>query len=534
MVAPGVPAALEAVCLTAMERAPADRYGSAAELAREVERWMAGEHVRTNYVEPRAARLARWLRSRYGLLTLVGLLGASLICLAVAIGVIHREREYAREDGQRLNETIRDKAAEINRQRGLASEEFGAATHTLRELARQAQGRPGGDQTLAAFRAEVLRRAYEGARRMSAYADQAAGTDLAAAHDRISLGELFEALERLEEARHQYERAVDITEAIMKAQPDSLDAKVGLFQAARGLGRVQFALHNPADARRSAHTALAAIEHQARADPTNAALGREVAACHELIAAASVELHDLSTARDAFGQMAAVVESYARADSPNLPDRFDLANTYIACGNLERLDHRVEEAMAWYDKALAILRRLRAEGKLARFPAEADRLDKLEKNAGESRDILKAIEDINFALDQRGDETLRLLMGRAGALARRGRPGDAAATAEKMRALKPEDPVNLYNVACCYALCVPAVGAGQAADALPAEEKAARAEYIARALKELRAAAGHGFHSVEKIESDPDLDALHKEADYRALVAELKALRVWVTLPVLP
>ena len=53
-------------------------------------------------------------------------------------------------------------------------------------------------------------------------------------------------------------------------------------------------------------------------------------------------------------------------------------------------------------------------------------------------------------------------------------------------------------------------------------------------MKELRTAADHGFRDVEKIESDPDLDALHAEAGYRAFVAELKALRLWVTFPVLP
>src|SRR3954451_9463892 len=40
MVVGGIPSALEAVCLTAMERDPADPYPSAVELARDIERWM--------------------------------------------------------------------------------------------------------------------------------------------------------------------------------------------------------------------------------------------------------------------------------------------------------------------------------------------------------------------------------------------------------------------------------------------------------------------------------------------------------------
>src|SRR5262249_13060166 len=40
-----VPAALEAVCQKAMARRPEDRYGTARELAQEVERWLADEPV---------------------------------------------------------------------------------------------------------------------------------------------------------------------------------------------------------------------------------------------------------------------------------------------------------------------------------------------------------------------------------------------------------------------------------------------------------------------------------------------------------
>jgi tetratricopeptide (TPR) repeat protein len=519
MVAAGVPAALEGVCLTAMERDPAERYPSAAEVAREVERWMAGQRVSTNYAEPKTVRLARFLRSRSGLLTLIGLLLASLFALTVAISVIHRERQYTREDAQKLAETIKEKVAEINRQRALTSEEFGAATRALRDLALEAQRQPNGEATPPRFKADVLRKVHEGAQRMASYADLAAGTDLAAAHDRISLGELFLALGRPDEASRQYERAVIITRAVAAQQPDSLQAKNGLYLSAVGLATVQLSLHNPANARQIARTALAAAEERAAADPGNTALRRDVARCHDLIVDASISLHDLSAARAAATDLVTTVESYANADPKNLSGRFDLANAFIARGKVERLDHVFEAALPWYDRALAILRPLKASGKLAPFPQEVTRLDDLEKVAQECRDIVKTVEDVNFALKERGGETQRrLLLGRAVALARRGRVADAAATALIVRGLKPEDGSNLYDVACCYALCVPT----------------ARAEYVARALGELRAAADHGFRDVETIESDPDFDALRAEPGYRAFVAELKARRLWLTLPVLP
>jgi serine/threonine protein kinase/WD40 repeat protein len=69
---PRVPPALEAVCLRAMALRPADRYGSARELADEVERWLADEPVRA-WPEPWTARLSRWTRRNRAALSLVAL-----------------------------------------------------------------------------------------------------------------------------------------------------------------------------------------------------------------------------------------------------------------------------------------------------------------------------------------------------------------------------------------------------------------------------------------------------------------------------
>ena len=60
---PAVPPALDAVCARAMARAQADRYPSAADLGRDVERWLAGEAV-SAYAEPWFHRLRRRLRRR--------------------------------------------------------------------------------------------------------------------------------------------------------------------------------------------------------------------------------------------------------------------------------------------------------------------------------------------------------------------------------------------------------------------------------------------------------------------------------------
>src|SRR5581483_200199 len=80
----GVHPALEAVCLKAMARDPADRYPSAAEVAREVQHWLADEPVAA-HPEPVGARLRRWARRHRPLVA-----GTTALCLTglLAAGVI--------------------------------------------------------------------------------------------------------------------------------------------------------------------------------------------------------------------------------------------------------------------------------------------------------------------------------------------------------------------------------------------------------------------------------------------------------------
>ena len=88
---PSVPPDLEAVCLKAMSLRPEDRYGSARELAEEIERSQADEPVLA-YRE-RLTRLARsGRRNRLKVVAAMTLLLASVVALSIGIILIDRER----------------------------------------------------------------------------------------------------------------------------------------------------------------------------------------------------------------------------------------------------------------------------------------------------------------------------------------------------------------------------------------------------------------------------------------------------------
>jgi serine/threonine-protein kinase len=91
-VQPGVPKALQAVCLKAMARAPADRYPTALALAADVDHWLADEPVGA-YREPASARAWRWVRRHR---TLTSTMAALVVAVAAGLGLLAWQRERAR------------------------------------------------------------------------------------------------------------------------------------------------------------------------------------------------------------------------------------------------------------------------------------------------------------------------------------------------------------------------------------------------------------------------------------------------------
>jgi serine/threonine protein kinase/formylglycine-generating enzyme required for sulfatase activity len=87
-----IPAALEAICLKAMSHRRDDRYGSARQLAHDVELWLADEPV-SAWSEPARLKLRRWVsRNR----TLVSSAAAAILVAATTGGYLAYEDQMGR------------------------------------------------------------------------------------------------------------------------------------------------------------------------------------------------------------------------------------------------------------------------------------------------------------------------------------------------------------------------------------------------------------------------------------------------------
>jgi len=96
---PGIPRALDGICMKCLARNPEDRYDSAADLAKDVQRYLAGEPV-TAYAEPWTVCLRRWAGRHRTLVTATAAaLVVATVCLAV--GAFFLNLAKARETVER-------------------------------------------------------------------------------------------------------------------------------------------------------------------------------------------------------------------------------------------------------------------------------------------------------------------------------------------------------------------------------------------------------------------------------------------------
>ena len=91
---PQVPPALDAVCRKAMAVDPSRRYGTARELADEVEAWLADEPVRA-WREPWRVRAGRWMR-RHRTITGAGMAAVFVATISLTVGTLLLAGERAR------------------------------------------------------------------------------------------------------------------------------------------------------------------------------------------------------------------------------------------------------------------------------------------------------------------------------------------------------------------------------------------------------------------------------------------------------
>jgi serine/threonine-protein kinase len=249
---PEAPPALEAVCLKAMDKAPSERYGSVAELSREVQRWQAGEPVDA-WPEPLLYRARRWV-VRHRTAAAAAAVGAAVLVAALGVGLIlqrQANRKLASANVALGRSLTRERDALANERSARAREQAALARARQRfDLARSAVesyyrgvneevllGRP----ELGDLRKRLLKNSLDFYQRLretleeDARAEPEVRADLASADFRVAM--LNEQLGIRGDAIAALQQAREIEERLLRAHPDDYAALARLIEDLNFLGR---------------------------------------------------------------------------------------------------------------------------------------------------------------------------------------------------------------------------------------------------------------------------------------------------------
>jgi eukaryotic-like serine/threonine-protein kinase len=533
-----VPEALAAVCRKAMALRPEDRYGSAQELAADVERWLADQPV-SAYAEPAYLKAGRWLRHHGRLVTGVIALLLTVVPLSLIIAI---NREEARQQADRQRDEIRaqKELAESNEKTALERQ---AATQSVLDFVENrilAAARPRGQDGGLGWEV-TLRDAVESA--LPYVGGSFHKQPLIEARLRTTLGMSFAYLGEASIALEQNEKANAIYAACLGPDdPDTLRSMTAVANAYAALGHYGQALE-------LRERTLALLKSKLGRDDPDTLKGMDN------LAESYRSLNRLSEALELHEQTLALRKAKLGSDHPDtLTSMSNLAET------LRALERRTD-ALELHQRTLAL-----RQAKLG--PDHPDTLKSMDNLAfscslAGQKDVALQLRKDAFALRKAKlgpdhPETLKSMNSVAGSYYSFGRYADALALFEQTLALRraklgpehPETLVSMHNVAVAYAALGRHADALRLLEALLPRQQAKlglehphtlecmyniacyRARLIADsadsskqadlAMKALTAAVRAGFDCRRMLKNDKDLAALRSRDDFVKLVAEVE------------
>jgi serine/threonine-protein kinase len=404
-VKPGVPAALEAVCLKAMALRPEDRYPTPLGLKADVESWLADEPV-SAYREPVGQRLGRWGRRHKPLLagaaalllTGVAALGVGLVAVSAeqrkTAAALRAEKVAREEEGRRRDTTRRALDAMSSRVIEDWLYKQPELTGPQRKFLEQALAwyqdfadDTGGDETTRAAAAAACLRVgtihYRLGHAREAEAAYRRGQDM---HSRLAeefpanpdypkslswgqnnLATLLKETGRAREAEVVFGQALALRRRLADDFPDRPEFRADLAATYNSLGILLKSTGRPKEAEGAYREALALRRRLADDFPDRPDYRSELARSHNNLGNLFADTGRPKEAEEAHRKALALRRRLAD-DFPDRPEfRADLAQSHNNLGEWFRKAGRAKEAEAAYREAIVLQHGLAAE-----FPSWPD------------------------------------------------------------------------------------------------------------------------------------------------------------------
>jgi hypothetical protein len=333
-------------------------------------------------------------------------------------------------------------------------------------------------------------------------------SDLRFSHAR--LGEVALFLQDTEGATREFRKALEYAEALAAADPGDPRGHRAVDSVRNQLANTLLRTGDAAEAVRLDRLALAGRQAAVQESPGNAEARRDLAVAYSLLGDALLVAEEFAAAAEEHGHCLAINEHLARDDPSSAQKHYD-----ILFSSNKILD--LYERLGRWDAAVQLAERARQEMVRMRElkvmkPEDAARFDaKYADHQAAWRVAEQALIDGGTIGSRPRGEARILWRIRALALARQGKHTDAAAAADRYRALAADEPEAPRNLARIHALCARAA----------TSDPDLRRKYLDRAIDDLRRYAQASPDALLQ-EFDPDLAEVRDRPDVAALRASAR------------
>ena len=551
---------VETIVMKALEKEPDRRYGSAAALSEDVERYLTSQPIvaRTPSAVYRARKFVR--RHRAGVATAAAfLLALFAAVVGTTTGLVRARR--AETEASKQAETAKKARDEASQQAQLA---LGTVYDVVTKADEALMTRP----DMGPLRKQLLEIAMKNLDKISRDAATSGRADRTMGVALQRMGAFYEQLGATDKRIEVYKRSLEIFERLMKeepdedwnpwdaaiswdglgetlreiapdprepfddlsrslelrrklvarprsAKPDAAARRRGIVVSAIKLADLSLEVGDPALSRRYAEEAVDALQAETRQGSTAAAtealayLGR-----------AHAHLGDEAAARRRFSEAQAACVDLIRNDPLDPNSARELGRIHDGIGALELGLGHPAEALRGFEEARRIFTSLvkKDPGNLEFFWLLTDVEERLGVthqllgNRDEARRLFAGVLAARERLLKDDPHNIQREIELMLVKARLGDRVDAGRIALKVAEFAPRHPGKLFDVARAWALC--AEGA--------AREKDPQApEFARKGLASLRQAAASGFKDAWAVKTSPDLAALRALPGYAELVAGL-------------
>ena len=258
----GLPKALEAVCLKAMQAKPEDRYASAEALAADVRRWLADEPVSV-FPEPVATRTFRWARKHRPIVAGAAMLLVTAVAgLGIGLWRVEVEREKVEIERDEKVKALQAAESDAVAARWMISE-------TRRIVGRDLAMIPHAEDARLNLAELNVRYARTFLAQHPVIATQARGELIPMLHEAANDYRNFG---KFSVAAKLYAEAIRETEAILKAHPESTTHQELFSRIISDQATALLAVGHPAEAKLLLDAAESKTSEARKLNPTNANL----------------------------------------------------------------------------------------------------------------------------------------------------------------------------------------------------------------------------------------------------------------------